>query len=47
MEGIHDYRILKVLGRGSFATVYLAVKNGEQTKVAIKKVPIPIMRRYR
>lgn len=38
METIQNYHILKVLGKGSFATVYLALRISDQTKCALKKV---------
>jgi serine/threonine protein kinase len=38
METIQNYQILRILGKGSFATVYLALRISDHSKCALKKV---------
>ncbi len=44
MESINNYRILSTLGKGSFATVYLAKNTQDDEHYALKKVPPPSFR---
>lgn len=43
---IEGYTLIQLLGRGSFATVYRAMKDGNETQFAVKVIPIGLVKYY-